>query len=561
MQFKHFALFLLLFGQTQRVHANDFSRALTETGKVVYAAAVSICVVGYCLSKGGYDLIRSWTLDAETYEKEQQEKRDAKRRAKEALFQKGTVFDGESVSINIPVESNTLQSSSTIQNYTAVSENEEHVVYRHEINKILKLEENDLVARFELYQALEIQEVSDELTPHHYIVKRCEALRDHFNGKESWKKETYTISISAQNLLAEHDIKIAKYFTHYGNEIQHVLHKEFVDIVHNVTDLHYSDRSQDAKQIVSTLLTFADAGQSHNHAGHVLQACSFADFCHGLQKLDQQIMQIACDVSCALGRGFVKGGKNYGEKVLHPLEAVENTVIGLAKLVNIMGKTVGKYTTQFVQHSLQDMDDIRQGKVTQWDLLQRDAFACYQTVKDVSNALCVMKEKLDYQTVLLGIEKGAEITTESILTSATLGALSVLSKSAGSGLSNFALDTHFGNLPLDPSTMQAVICYDAALADIMNAGIPAIKVSTDVLAGGLDKAAKLSPGLSLLSQNDNSAQGNLQSGTSGNVPSQPDDPQSKYKIYIDDIGEIDANIANLSQHNKDPHYGRTPFMG
>ncbi|MGE0009575.1 MAG: hypothetical protein AB7F19_03455 [Candidatus Babeliales bacterium] len=403
---------------------------------------------------------------------------------------------------------------------------EEQHVYKKQIAQIFGETQQALQEHYALYQQIEVYDDIHALTPRQYRVKRTEALHDYLTGNQIWQEETYRITHEAFCLMQEEGIATTTYPKCYGNQIQRVLHQEIVDILNGAGKLRYQ-QDYNYKPIASTLTRFAHAGHVHNQRGRVADAFSFADFCHGLYKLTLQVKEITCDISAAVGRGAAKGGVNYANKVLHPIDTACNTLYGLAKTVHVIGNKAGHYTLRYMEQSLQDAIDLQQGKITYWGLVKRDVFAARQTMLDVKNALTKICHDFDYDTMLKGIEVGTAYAVESTLTSVTFGALGMLSKNAGSGLSRFLENSDFLNLPLDPSTMQAAICYDAALADIMNASASAIEIAGGTLGEVFDVASKASPGLTLLSQNGGDGAQRLKKEKPRNWL--PDEPISKLK--------------------------------
>ncbi|MGE0009581.1 MAG: polymorphic toxin type 35 domain-containing protein [Candidatus Babeliales bacterium] len=540
MKIKHLALlWLFVFGQTQQLYAQNEFSFVKDSAEAAASVIVGTCVLAYAAGKCFVSIFKKSSDKKEKRKQEEEEyqhlsfvreKQEKLKQAEQAAAQHAYELE--------------------VQNQ-AKRKCEEQRVYKKQTAQIFSETQQELQEHYALYQQIEVYDDIHALTPRQYRVKRTEALHDCLTGNQIWQEQTYQITHEAFCLMQEECIEVTAYPTCYGNQIQRVLHQEFVDILNGAGSLRYQ-QDYNYKPIASTLTRFAHAGHVHNQRGRVADAFSFADFCHGLYKLTLQVKEITCDIGAAVGRGAAKGGVNYANKLLHPFDAARDTLYGLAKTVHIIGNKAGHYTLRYMEQSLQDAIDLQQGKITYWGLVKRDVFAARQTVLDVKNALTKICHDFDYDTMLKGVEVGTAYAVESTLTSVTFGVLGMLSKNAGSGLSRFLENSDFLNLPLDPSTMQAAICYDAALADIMNASASAIEIAGGTLGEVFDVASKASPGLTVLSQNGGDGQNNFTASTNGSNSNGLMDPlQDRYKIYIEGIGEIDDNIANLCQHNKD----------
>ncbi|MGE0009584.1 MAG: hypothetical protein AB7S89_02115 [Candidatus Babeliales bacterium] len=524
MKIKHLALlWLFVFGQTQQLYAQNEFSFVKDSAEAAASVIVGTCVLAYAAGKCFVSIFKKSSDKKEKRKQEEEEyqhlsfvreKQEKLKQAEQAAAQHAYELE--------------------VQNQ-AKRKCEEQRVYKKQTAQIFSETQQELQEHYALYQQIEVYDDIHALTPHQYRVKRTEALHDCLTGNHVWQEQTYQITHEAFCLMQEEGIATTTYPKCYGNQIQRVLHQEIVDILNGAGKLRYQ-QDYNYKPIASTLTRFAHAGHVHNQRGRVADAFSFADFCHGLYKLTLQVKEITCDISAAVGRGAAKGGVNYANKVLHPIDTACNTLYGLAKTVHVIGNKAGHYTLRYMEQSLQDAIDLQQGKITYWGLVKRDVFAARQTMLDVKNALTKICHDFDYDTMLKGIEVGTAYAVESTLTSVTFGALGMLSKNAGSGLSRFLENSDFLNLPLDPSTMQAAICYDAALADIMNASAGAVQIAS----GAFDAASKIAPVLTLASNagsggsgpNSTSDDGAQISGFGNNTQNSQNAPREKPRNWL-----------------------------
>lgn len=491
MKFKHLAfLCLFIFGQSQNVYAeNEF----TFAGKAAKEVAAVVVITAGTIYLGGkfvYDCFKS--------KNEDHNQRDADEDATQAPY----------------ISTEVLRQAHYKNSIINAFEGE-----KKHINKISQQ-----------YIKFENEHDSSQITPVVYRRKRLDAIFS-YKDTQVWREDTYYISREAKDLLLENNINVKHHGNYFGNQIQRELHQEFIDIIEDAGTLRYASAIEN-RPIAATLVHFADAGQLYNHAGKLLDAYSFADFCHGLLKVTSQLPEISCDIFCAVGRGAAKGMYNVGHKVMNPTETLHNTIRGTINLIKMLAQIEQKIEKMTLENhrigllkAEQMAKDLAAGRVTESDL-RRQAFedlkrGLCSTVKGVYIALERATEHLNYQKVLLGLENGTEIITEAMLTNAALGALSSFTKNASIGLSNSIKGgpLNFTDLPLDPSTVSAAIYYDAALADVMNAGVAAVEVVGVAAADVLDGASKLAPALSLMHNGPgDGGQSNLSTGK-GVVPS------------------------------------------
>ncbi len=398
---------------------------------------------------------------------------------------------------------------------------EKQRIYKNQITTILQHSHNNLVTQYELYQELEIETVYENKEIPAYIIKRIEGLKDYSAGNDVWKEETYQLSITGQELLTAHNIPSNEYLAYFGSTIQRALHQEFIDTINDAADLIQTHNMytslEDPKRIASTLTQFAHAGQLHNHAGYIKDSFLFADFCHEFLGAVKHVGEIGLDIGTALGKGAWIGCKNFSNKVVHPIDTSINAIKGFANVtvlviqiqVNV-GKRLIEFHEKFMARAKQEMLDLSNGKMTIEDIMmlheQAKREAWNVTSVSVKNALNDLYDKVTYHNTLYLLEKGAEITTESLLTGITLKALAGLAANASNGLSNIieGADPHdFFDLPLNSNTFEAAISYPLVAPD----AIAAAARTSAALANVVDKVADFAPFLAMANQVQNANSG------------------------------------------------------
>lgn len=519
MNFKSITLIcLILFGQTHQAMGKFELSGVGESAKEIVACGVMVCVAVYSCGRAVKDIMSGLFYGSKKKQHEQ-----AERKAKEACEAQVRKEEQErechgqleqqqrDAELRWRIARQEVRQKQenefVVHNTTEELSHNEQTFYKDHIIRVMQGVSHDLSNQYEMYQEIEIEKSE-------YILKRTEALHDHVNGKDVWKEEKYQVSVQGQQLLREHNISIIEYQTYFGNQIQHTLHQEFVDIIQDTAHIRYKDGVvlEGVKNITTTITQFANVGQLHNHKGYIPQAISYADFCWGALDCIQWFGELELDIAMALGRGAYKGGANYLHKASHPLETVQNTVIGLARLVVHISEEAQAWHEEFHRKNAlraqRDMLDYQSGKMSFWGIMKRglgEIKSDYtQSVKSVYNATANAwaQLQLDRAAFLKAVENGAEFGTEALLTSATLSALGSLISNASTGLSEIIKagddSQKFIKLPFNSSTFEACIAYEASIADAMAAAAQSVKVAGAVAAEVLDDASKLAPGLVLM---------------------------------------------------------------
>ena len=181
-------------------------------------------------------------------------------------------------------------------------------------------------AIYELYQAYEeseedIQEDDDHKENHLHAVRikrRYEALTLVLNNQSKWEEQSHKLSSKAQQLIKKQHLNVNTYTTYCGNQIQQVLHAEYVAILNDTAVIHYEQITEESiNNLTSMVVDFTDVGCSYNQAGYIVKSCTIADFCWS-----------ALEYTGAVVKGVIEGIHNTSNMVLHPIDSATNMVHG-----------------------------------------------------------------------------------------------------------------------------------------------------------------------------------------------------------------------------------------
>lgn len=351
----------------------------------------------------------------------------------------------------------------------------------------------------------------------HCFIQRYNALNDHLHGNDIWIEQTYKLSSNGQALLEDQSIPHAPYLSFYGNQIQHVLHKEYIGILDKAAQFPQKNplMGLECKNIAATVAQFAHAGQMHNHAGAITQSFLFADFCHGMLYVSEQCIEIQCDMGNAIKRGALQGAyniKNGAYSIYHalcePCQTLKGGIKGVGQLILVTAQITEYVETSIIEHKTnmrlkaqQDRYDIVSGKYTEQFIFERDKAISdkkyKETVDYVHNYLSTTWKRLDYDFSLYSIEKGTELAV-GMLPAYALKALSVLMGKGASSLNAFiesgALEQDFYSIGCNGNTLHAAVSYQALVA---HEAVIALETVGVVAADVLDGASKIAPAVTV----------------------------------------------------------------
>lgn len=121
------------------------------------------------------------------------------------------------------------------------------------VQVIVKDSYRDLVLLLDDYKILH-EEFPEEY--HDRFKRRSYALEQVFHGGELWWCRNYTLSDKAAMLLRDEDIDGASWQTCYGNQLQQIIQKEFVDTVEGASRIYETTTLLIEKDLAITITQF-----------------------------------------------------------------------------------------------------------------------------------------------------------------------------------------------------------------------------------------------------------------------------------------------------------------
>jgi len=178
----------------------------------------------------------------------------------------------------------------------------------------------------EWHELLEICE-EERLGDTTRIERRIQALNLITKDQITYTEQSYKLSISATKLLQQTGSDTTMYTTHYGNQLQQVIHQECIDGIEHCATLQPSAAMYPYGHGIA--LCF-DAARECNQAGQTSKAAMIADFCWTLLDCGLAIAEGAVD-------GVVGAVKDIAE---HPVQAVICAVAGQYVLAYQLSKVL-----------------------------------------------------------------------------------------------------------------------------------------------------------------------------------------------------------------------------
>ncbi len=141
---------------------------------------------------------------------------------------------------------------------------------------------------------------------------------------------------SAKSFACLYDINLMALFPGQKSPIAHTIYKDYIDILQQA--YYVPEHNTVIRDCIGKA---SHIGLEANKHGHTKQASQLADFCHTI-----------IDCAKAFGEGIYLGTVNTIETIIHPVETVKNSIIGigvithaLSKLVSIPAECVFLYAT------------------------------------------------------------------------------------------------------------------------------------------------------------------------------------------------------------------------
>jgi hypothetical protein len=169
------------------------------------------------------------------------------------------------------------------------------------------------------------QENSVHNAPSARYKKRLAAARELAQAAPATMRE-YTLSARSKALLDQLDLEKASFTKLRGDQLQHALHAEFLDLMDTVVDMQDScAQSLTARDLTVFLVSCIDTGCQANAQGDTAYASKIADFCWtAAEKIG--------NVCIGFGEGIVQIAVGTAHAVIHPLD----TACGIAEAFNVI---------------------------------------------------------------------------------------------------------------------------------------------------------------------------------------------------------------------------------
>ncbi len=390
--------------------------------------------------------------------------------------------------------------------------------YKESVLKVMQAPESKVATNSEIYQQIDCNTLSNvEARRLQILQRRKDGLSAYNHACDRWQESSYHFLDKAQKLLNEHSMKIADYVSCFGNTIQRALHQEMVTIIHDTADMRYvkDDHAHERESVATTIMHFIQTGNLYNREGQIGKTFSCLDFCWGLLDCQTYVLNTLVQtsvyisqVAVAATKGVARGGLNVVFKIGQPIRTVSDFADEVAYLIALTGEHLQyaheerKKTFKRMRAQI-DLDkyNLSIGTVTQAGLMQRDFSRfksdCNQTIAEMEAILNHTWHNLNREKALYAVEKVSEVGTEMFLTSKVTQAVSTLLKNGSTALGSIreAGDgaKKFYNLPLNSSTLEAYIGYEATIADLRAVSAVATRKAAAKAAVVLDKASKITP--------------------------------------------------------------------
>jgi len=191
-------------------------------------------------------------------------------------------------------------------------------IQKSSYQKIVQLNENEIL----FSQEDVVQDCRSEWGKR--ISRRRRAIKYVLDHEKEFLKKRFSISQETVQFLRQQGFDEAEYQECQGNELQQVVHQEFLEIVLDTADLSQEEKQESVEQFQKLILSCSHDGCGLNQQGKVLDAMRISDFC-----------QSALDAgSTVLKARFIKtDGK------LHTLE-LEASCENALKITEALDKTL-----------------------------------------------------------------------------------------------------------------------------------------------------------------------------------------------------------------------------
>ncbi len=181
-------------------------------------------------------------------------------------------------------------------------------VFQRRVDSVFQSQFDDCVKKEEEYKELNSLYREYNLGDCARIQRRIDAID---NIKETGSKyidKSYNLAPNLLGYLSNNNINSEKYGTCYGNQLQHVIHQECVDILNNSFSLSPQSYAFGYK---SPIITFADAACDYNKMGLTSRAMDITDACWAFFDYGKAIFE-------GVSEGLISAAKDL---IDHPIQA------------------------------------------------------------------------------------------------------------------------------------------------------------------------------------------------------------------------------------------------
>jgi hypothetical protein len=161
------------------------------------------------------------------------------------------------------------------------------------------------------------------------FIKRAQAEATIKQGQIHHTQKSYNVSREATELLRKLDVHSGTYHVCFGNQLQHVLHQECVDLIERIAQLK---PDSPIFEYQSALAYCIDAAQTYNKVGRTYNASMIADFCYTLFDYTKAVLEGARD-------GLVGVGQ---QALNNPLQTVASVTLFVAAAEYMLAYQLGK---------------------------------------------------------------------------------------------------------------------------------------------------------------------------------------------------------------------------
>lgn len=178
-----------------------------------------------------------------------------------------------------------------------------------------------------------VSTAENEEEPNNIKSKRKEAIDKTIENNNEFTLKNYSISNNLEDALAKNDIKSDSLKQVTGNEIQHCLNQECIDLSETFIALGVDEEG--LEDLIELSLKFTHTADCFNKMGNTVEAVSWLDVGHILFdcskylamapfKIAAQKGEIEKKLGVAVAKGSVKGVKNTAHNLRYPIEFFEN---------------------------------------------------------------------------------------------------------------------------------------------------------------------------------------------------------------------------------------------